>query len=47
MVTQDYWRMFLETGAPEYYLMYCKAKKMEAVYVPDGSGAGPAGHGLQ
>lgn len=47
MLTQDYWNMFLETGVPEYYLMYCKAKKMEAVHVPDGSGLGASGHRLQ
>ena len=24
----DYWQLFLETGAPEMYLMYCKRKPM-------------------
>lgn len=43
----DYWRFFLETGAPEYYLMYQNALKMEEAHVPDDSGHCPAGHGLQ
>ena len=25
----DYWQLFLETGAPEMYLMYCKRKSEE------------------
>ena len=26
-----YWQLFLETGAPEMYLLYNKARKMSAV----------------
>ena len=47
MNAKDYWRMFLETGVPEYYLLYSKAMKMEASDVSDDPGAGAAGHGLQ
>jgi len=47
MKAQDYWQMFLETGAPEMYLLYNKARKMETSYVPDNTGSGTAGHSLQ
>ena len=47
MTSQDYWQMFLETGAPEMYLLFNNARKMETSYVPDNPGAGAPGHGLQ
>ncbi len=47
MDASDYWRLFLETGAPEMYLMYSRALKMEAGNVSDHTGPGAAGHGLQ
>jgi len=47
MTSQDYWQMFLETGAPELYLLYHKAQKMENTNVLDSSGTGSAGHNLQ
>lgn len=47
MNSKDYWQMFMETGAPELYLLYHKAQKMENTNVLDGSGSGPAGHSLQ
>ena len=47
MNTKDYWQFFLETGAPEAYLLYCQALKSEAAYVPENSGTGTADHGLQ
>ena len=47
MNAQDYWQLFLETGVPEYYVLYSEAMKMEAGHVPDNTGVGPAGHGLQ
>lgn len=47
MKSLDYWQMFLETGAPELYLLYHKAQKMEKDNVLDGSGTGSAGHDLQ
>ena len=47
MTSQDYWQMFLETGAPELYLLYNNARKVENGYVPDNSGPGTPGHSLQ
>ncbi len=47
MKSQDYWQVFLETGAPEMYLLYSKSRKMEESYVPDCQGTGTAGHSLQ
>lgn len=47
MNSKDYWQMFLETGAPELYLLYHKAQKMENTNVFDSSGTGPAGCNLQ
>ncbi len=46
MTAQDYWQMFLETGAPEMYLLYNNARKMEHAHVFDNSGSGAAGHNL-
>ncbi len=43
----DYWQLFLETGAPEAYLMYTKAMKMGEDHVPDDTGYRPQSHGLQ
>ncbi|MBQ7415627.1 MAG: hypothetical protein IJW14_01155 [Oscillospiraceae bacterium] len=47
MDSKNYWQLFLETGAPELYLMYSNALKMEETHVPERSGAGAEGHGLQ
>ncbi|MDY5641544.1 MAG: hypothetical protein SPG79_00875 [Candidatus Faecousia sp.] len=47
MNAADYWHLFLETGAPEAYLAYSKAMKMEEHHVPDDPGRCPAGNGLQ
>lgn len=47
MNAQDYWKVFLDSGIPEYYLLYNRAKKMEETYVPDNAGAGTAGVSLQ
>ena len=47
MDARDYWQLFLETGAPEAYLMYSKQRLSEESYVLDRSGDCPAGHGLQ
>ena len=30
MKSTDYWQLFLDTGAPEAYLMYTKQLKSEA-----------------
>ena len=47
MTSQDYWQMFMETGAPELYLLYNNARKMENTHVLDNTGSGAAGHSLQ
>jgi hypothetical protein len=44
---KDLWQMFMETGVPEYYMLYTKAMRMEGVHVPDDTSFGPSGHGLQ
>ena len=47
MKSTDYWQLFLETGAPEAYLMYSKMLKSEANYVYDDSGYRPESNRLQ
>ena len=47
MNAENYWQMFLETGAPELYLMYSQAKKTEESYVSDSAGIGTASNKLQ
>ena len=44
MLASDYWRLFLETGAPELYLMYSNAKRTEEMYVSEC--AGPCFEGI-
>lgn len=44
MESKDYWQLFMETGVPEYYMMYSKALKSEGVNVPDYTGLGAAGY---
>ena len=46
MNSMDYWQLFLETGAPEAYLMYSKHLKSEANYVYYGSGYRPESNRL-
>ena len=38
METKDYWQLFIETGAPEMYLLYARQQKLEATHVFDGPG---------
>ena len=47
MNATDYWSLFLETGAPEVYLLYNKVKKSEAHNVFIDTGTCPAGHDIQ
>ena len=47
MRANDYWNIFMETGAPEAYLLYSKALKMEETHVSDDPWVGSAGNGLQ
>ena len=46
MHTNEYWNLFLQTGAPAFYLQY-KASMMEDNDVSDDPGDRPACHGLQ
>ena len=47
MNAMDYWKIFMETGAPEAYLSYAKALKMEEAHVFDHARPGAPAHGLQ
>lgn len=47
MNAQTVWQIFLETGAPEMYLLYNKARKMEDIHVLDDSGPSSSGYSLQ
>ena len=47
MDSSNFWQMFLETGAPEFYLLYHNARRMEREYVLDDSGLGSSGNALQ
>ena len=47
MNAQNYWQMFLETGAPEFYLLYNTARRMEDVNVRDGTRSGAESYGVQ
>lgn len=47
MRSQAYWELFLETGAPEAYLLYNHVRRMEEQNVCNDSGAGSADRGLQ
>ena len=47
MNSQQFWLAFLDTGAPEMYLLYNKAKRMEELRVSNSEGIGLAGHELQ
>lgn len=48
MNKKDYWQLFLETGAPEAYLLYkTQAKRTESTHVSDNQSAGTAPNGLQ
>ncbi|MGM9669898.1 MAG: hypothetical protein ACI3VZ_09140 [Faecousia sp.] len=42
-----YWELFLETGAPEAYLLYQTACRKENQNVSDNTGTGAAGGGVQ
>lgn len=46
MKSSDYWQLFMETGAPEMYLLYNSAKKVETAHVYYDSGIGASGYQL-
>lgn len=35
MDAKQFWQLFLETGAPEVYMMYARARKSEGDYVSE------------
>ena len=47
MNAENYWQLFMETGAPEMYLLYHKALKAEEANVSDHTSHCSAGDGLQ
>ena len=47
MKSRELWQAFLDTGAPELYLLFSKARQAEVDYVSDNSGAYIACHELQ
>lgn len=47
MDARNYWQMFLETGAPEFYLLYNAARRMEDINVLDSARTGTEGYGVQ
>lgn len=47
MESKQIWQLFMETGAPEMYLLYQKARRMEDVHVFEGSGTGASDYTLQ
>ena len=47
MNAKDYWSIFIETGAPEMYLLFQQARRMEESYVSENSGIGSESIGLQ
>ena len=47
MNAANYWQLFLDTGAPELYLLYQKARKTEGTNVSDDPGNRSARNRLQ
>ena len=47
MNAQDFWNMFIETGAPEVYLLFNRARRMEETLVCNDPGMGDSGFGVQ
>ena len=47
MKSDDYWKLFLETGVPEYYLEFRSCKRMEKDDVSECTGPGSAGDGVR
>ena len=47
MNAEDYWRLFLDTGAPEMYMLYQNARKMEKIHVLENTGVGTQSNTLQ
>lgn len=47
MTEKDYWRIFMATGSPEAYMLYCQARRAEENDVFDDESAGGTCHRLQ
>ena len=47
MNANDYWTMFMQTGAPTVYLLYKQAKQLEELHVSEDPGPGTTGHRVQ
>ena len=47
MRSGDYWKLFMETGMPEYYLAFQACRRAEDENVPENTGSGAPGHGVQ
>ncbi len=47
MNASEYWKLFLETGAPEMYLCYIQAQKTGDFHVSDSAGSSAPSGGLQ
>lgn len=47
MDSKMYWQLFLETGAPEMYLLYNQARKTEETHVLDNAWLGTEDYKLQ
>ena len=47
MESNELWHLFMETGAPEVYLWYNRARKMELKHVLDNSSSRSAGNSVQ
>ncbi len=47
MDAEELWQLFMETGAPEVYLYYHQARRMEDSNVFENPGIGAQTHGLQ
>lgn len=47
MDAKQYWQLFLDTGAPELYILYNQARRSEETHVLDNQGIGLKGNGLQ
>ncbi len=47
MTEKDYWHIFMATGSPEAYMLYCQAKRMEINHVSYDESTGTTGNRLQ
>ncbi len=47
MTERDYWKIFMATGSPEAYMLYCQARRTGENDVSDDEGARFTGDRLQ